>query len=107
MVQWLQKHTKEELLKLFIESRVPGAPVYTIDEIVEHPHLKLREHFVEVDHPQTGPLKYPGAAIKLAQTPGRIGHRAPFLGEHNEEVYCGMLGYSREELTAFRRAGII
>jgi hypothetical protein len=40
---------------------------------------------VEIDHPYTGPLKYPGAQFKMSETPYRAG-RAPLLGEHTDSV---------------------
>jgi CoA:oxalate CoA-transferase len=62
---------------------------------------------VEKDHAKTGVLKYPGAPYKLSQSPWQLKRAAPLLGEHNEEIYCGRLGYPREELARLRRGGII
>jgi CoA:oxalate CoA-transferase len=107
LAPWLMSHTKEEIYSLCREKRIPFAPVKNIKEVVNDPHLKVREYFVEVEHPATGPLKYPGAPYKLSQTPWKVDKPAPLLGEHNEEVYCQRLGYPREELSKLRRGGVI
>jgi crotonobetainyl-CoA:carnitine CoA-transferase CaiB-like acyl-CoA transferase len=107
LAPWLMSHTKEEIYSLCREKRIPFAPVKNIKEVVNDPHLKVREYFVEVEHPATGSLKYPGAPYKLSETPWKVDKPAPLLGEHNEEVYCQRLGYSREELSKLRRGGII
>ena len=107
LAPWLMSHTKEEIYSLCRERRIPFAPVKNIKEVVNDPHLEVREYFVEVEHPATGPLKYPGAPYKLSQTPWKVDNPAPLLGEHNEEVYCQRLGYSREELSQLRRGGVI
>ncbi|MGB2855298.1 MAG: CoA transferase, partial [Dehalococcoidia bacterium] len=71
------------------------------------PHLSERGFFATTDRDDTGTLKYPGAPYKFSKTPWALNRPAPLLGEHNEEIYCGRLGYSREDLVALRRAGVI
>jgi formyl-CoA transferase len=44
--------------------------------------------------------------VRLTATPP-VARRAPLLGEHNEEILCERLGYSREELAKLRAAGVI
>jgi formyl-CoA transferase len=60
-----------------------------------------------VDHPLHGALKSYGVGPKFSRTPAKIRHAAPQLGQHNEEVYAGALGYSKEKIAQLRAAGII
>lgn len=105
--EWLNAHTKEEIFALARQHRVPLAPVKTVEELVNDAHLKERQYFVDVDHPRTGVLTYPGAPYKLSLTPWSIRRPAPMLGQHNEDIICGKLGYSKEDLADLRRAGVI
>ena len=82
-------------------------PVHSAKEIVNSEQLAAREFFVEVEHREAGKVKYPGAPYKLSATPWGVNRPAPLLGEHNEEVYCGMLGYSKQDLVKLRQAGTI
>jgi len=104
---WLMDHTKEEIFELCREHQIPFAPVYDIGEVANHPHLKQREFFVEIDHPEAGTLKYPGPPFRYSDMSFQTKCPAPLLGEHNAEVYCGRLGYSKEDLVLFRRGNII
>lgn len=106
LAPWLQARTREEVFAQCREREIPCGPVRTVGEILEDPHLASRGYFVEVDHPDAGRLKYPGPLCRPSETPARIA-RAPRLGEHNEEVFCGRLGVAREELPVLRRAGVI
>lgn len=103
---WLMQYTKEEIFAMCRERRIPFAPVYTIDEVVNHVHLKEYGYFVDITHPKTGPLKYPGAPFRFSETPMRSS-RAPLLGEHNHEVYCNQLGLSKEDLVRLTQAGVV
>ncbi|MBI2906280.1 MAG: CoA transferase [Chloroflexi bacterium] len=107
LAPWLMAHTKAEIFEMCLKERVPLAPVNTIAEEVDNPHLKDREFWVEVKRDDTGPVTYAGAPYKFSVTPWGISRPAPRLGEHNEEVYCGRLGYSKEDLVQLRRAGVI
>ena len=104
---WFLERTKEEIFRLCLEHKVPCAPVRTIEEVVNDPHLEARGYFVDIDHPVAGKMAHPGLPFHLSRTPGEIGGPAPLLGQDNEEVYCGRLGFSQEELGRLRMAGII
>ena len=95
---WLLEHTKEEILQLHQANRALSTPVYDMKELLEHPHLAERRFFVEMTHPVAGAWKVPGAPYKLSKTPWRLAHPAPLLGQHNDEVLCKRLGYSKAEV---------
>jgi crotonobetainyl-CoA:carnitine CoA-transferase CaiB-like acyl-CoA transferase len=107
MTTWTMEYTAAEIEKLSIEFDVPIAPVRDVKQLVEDEQLAYRNYFVTIDHPAAGTLTYPGAPYKLSATPLKVKRRAPLLGEHNEEVYCRMLGYSKQELVKLRQGGII
>ena len=104
---WFMERTKEEIFSLCMEHKVPCAPVRTIQEVVEDPHLNHRGFFVDVDHPTAGKLTHPGSPFRLSRTPAEIGGPAPLLGQHNADIYGGRLGLSREEMGRLRMAGVI
>jgi crotonobetainyl-CoA:carnitine CoA-transferase CaiB-like acyl-CoA transferase len=106
LTPWLLEHGKEEFYHFGQARGQLHGYVASPEDLLRSEQLLERGFFVEVDHPIAGTLTYPGAPYKLSQTPWRSG-RAPLLGEHNEEVYCGRLGLSREELTLLRRTGVI
>lgn len=104
---WLADHTREELFETFLEARIASAPVNSPEDLLKYPHLKERQYFTEIDHPETGKVAYPGAPFKMTETPCQARHPAPLLGQHNEEIYCKLLGYSREDLVKLRESGVI
>jgi len=106
ILPWLKERTKSELFHTCSEWRVPCAPVSGPEELLNDPHYQARGFWVEVDHPETGKLTYPGAPFKMSETPWQVG-RAPLLGEHNEEIYCRRLGYSKHDLVVLRETGVI
>ncbi len=106
VMPWFKERTKDELFHACSEFRVPCAPVTGPEDLLNDRHFKEREFWVEVDHPQTGKLTYPGAPFKMSETPWQVS-RAPLLGEHNEEIYCQRLGYTKEDLVRLRQSEVI
>ncbi len=104
---WLMKHGAEEIFSSGQEWRIPFALVLGIEELREDPQYKARGFFPEVDHPVAGRFAYPGAPFRMSETPWQMVRPAPLLGEHNEEVYVGKLGFSREDLARLGRNGAI
>ncbi|MGQ9573328.1 MAG: CaiB/BaiF CoA transferase family protein [Dehalococcoidia bacterium] len=105
--EWMSHHPKEELYHECQRFGVPAGPVLTSAEVVNWQQTRERGFFASLDHPQAGRLEYPTAAYRMSETPWRGERAAPLLGEHNEQIYCGRLGYSPKELTRMAAAGII
>ncbi|GHH96774.1 CaiB/BaiF CoA transferase family protein [Neobacillus kokaensis] len=105
--KWLMEHTREEIIQLGTEWRIPVNPVPTFEEMLSFPQYKEREFFVEVDHPVMGRVAQPGAPYRMSETPWKINSPAPLLGEHNSNVYNGLMGYSEAELKSMAADGVI
>ena len=106
MQPWLAAHTKLEIYQRGQEQRLLAGYTCTVEDLLESPQFHDREYFVDIDHPFTGTIKYPGAPFKMSETPWQA-RRAPLLGEHNDEVYCGLLNFSKQELVMLRTLGVI
>lgn len=104
---WLQQHPKAEALAIAQRHRLVGGMVNTIADLFTDPHFLERDPWDTVDHPHTGPVRYPGRPFIMSETPRRPARRAPLLGEHTEEVLCGELGYREEDLPRLREQGVI
>ena len=105
--EWTEKRCVEEIWKAFIDADIPCSPIPDIKTLCEDPHLKSREMVIEVDQVVSGRTKVPGSVFKLSETPGEPRLPAPFLGEHNLEIYGSMLGYGEEKLNELAEKGII
>jgi crotonobetainyl-CoA:carnitine CoA-transferase CaiB-like acyl-CoA transferase len=104
---WTKNQRKEDIYHAVQARHTACGPVNTMDEVLASPQLAARGFFTQVDHPDTGPLTYPGAPCELSRTPFLVARPAPRLGEHNEEVFCGRLGVSREDLVRLRACGAV
>jgi len=82
------------------------APASTIEDVVHDTHLEAREYFTEIEHPELGTLKYPGAPYKFHETAVGPKNPAHLVGQHNKEVYSE-LGISESELAELAKAGVI
>lgn len=109
--EWTSQHTLDEVMRVMVKAGVPAGPIYDATDIARDPHYEARgmlESFdLEVELGQRRRVRFPGIVPKLSETPGRIRWLGPALGEHNEEVYCGLLGLSKEELEELQRAGVV
>jgi formyl-CoA transferase len=54
-----------------------------------------------------GKLKIPGVVPKMSETPGGTDWLGPKLGEHNEEILCGLLGISPERIEDLKKKGLV
>ncbi|MBI2830787.1 MAG: CoA transferase [Chloroflexi bacterium] len=101
-------HTKEELFQYALKNDLTVFPMCSLKEVMENEQLESRNYWVKVEHPELGDkLTYPGAPFISTETPWRIKGRAPLIGEHNEEIYCGEMGLPKEELNALKRDRVI
>ena len=104
---WCRTRTLEEIERTLVAAQVPMSGVYSVDQIVEDPQVRARGSIVTVDDPVLGPVRQQGPVPRLDRTPMHIARGAPRLGEHNEEVYLGLLGMERPEYEGLQRDGTI
>ena len=104
---WSKKFSADELLALLEENAVPAGRIYRAPEMLKDEHFVARESIVDVEHPKYENLKMQNVFPRLSATPGRIKWAGPGLGEHNGEIYRGLLGYDVSDLERLQRDGII
>ena len=105
--RWTSRRSRAEAVRALASAGVPAAPVNNVAEMVADPQVQARQMFVELDHPVHGQLTTTGTPLKLSETPGRIRWLAPSPGEHNEEIFVGLLGHSRDELARWQAEGVV
>ncbi|MFC1822148.1 CaiB/BaiF CoA transferase family protein [Thermodesulfobacteriota bacterium] len=107
-VKFFQSKTKAVLLKEALKREIMIQPVSTPKDIMEHPQLKARGYWQNLEHDDLGiTLSYPTRFCMLSATPCKQYRRAPNIGEHNTEIYQEELGYSAMELTTLKQAGVL
>jgi crotonobetainyl-CoA:carnitine CoA-transferase CaiB-like acyl-CoA transferase len=105
---WVGSFDSEPLLARLDAAEVPCSRVNSVKDLFADPHMKARENLVSVTGPDGAPVWMPGVVPKLSETPGRIDSAGPARpGEHNEEIYCGRLGLSRDDLAALADKGVV
>jgi crotonobetainyl-CoA:carnitine CoA-transferase CaiB-like acyl-CoA transferase len=104
--EWMRDQPKEALYHRAQEAGMAWGYICDAEDLITSPQYVHREYFVEIDHPVAGPLTYPGMPLRWSGEVSPL-QRAPLLGEHNTEIYCGQLGWTRERLVAKRAAGTV
>jgi formyl-CoA transferase len=104
---WTAGQPADALLALLEKHGVPAGRIYRAKDMLADPHFAARESIVRVPHPQFGELAMQNVFPRLSETPGRVRHAGPELGEHNDDVYRGLLKLSDEELEGLRADGVV
>jgi succinyl-CoA:(S)-malate CoA-transferase subunit B len=104
---WTSRHDRAELLRLCEEAQVPCGPIYSIDEIFEDPQYQARGNILKMQDERVGELPIPNLVPRLSDTPGSVNWLGPRLGEHNDEVFKGLLGLTDADLRRLAAEGVI
>ena len=105
--RWTIEHTKEEIFKKGQALSCPVSPCQSAEDLFKSEQLAAREFFVELEHPELGPIKFPTSPYRFSESPWLFKQWAPLLGESNEAVYCGRLGYTKKQLEKLKHDGVI
>lgn len=98
---------RDVLLERADELGAPICAVNNIADIFEDDHYDARSNIVKVDDEELGSVRMQNVATTLTSTPGAITHAGPRLGQHNAEVYRGLLGLDREHVQRLRDKHVI
>jgi formyl-CoA transferase len=104
ITKFAEKYTKREFMAILNPLDVPCGPIMSTQDLAADEHVKGRDMWVELDHPQRGKWYNVGMPIKLSASPAVI-RRSPTLGEHTDEVLKEVLGYDNTRIAALRQAG--
>lgn len=104
---WTRQFTSLEVLAKCEEHGVPAGNIYRAPEMLADPHFAAREAIIEMPHPKYDNFKMQNVAPKLSETPGHVDWVGPELGQHNEEIYGGLLGMDSRQRADLEERGII
>jgi len=106
LAQWCLSLPSAQVLQILEDNRVPGGPIYSVEDMFEDEHFRARGMFeqVEIDGK---PLEIPAILPKLSGTPGKTLWPGGAVGSHNDEVLGGILGLSAEDMVGLASSGVI
>lgn len=104
---WLKDYNRDDALKLLEDMHIPVAPVLSVPEAMAHPHLIEREVVRTIHDRGYGDLKIPGIPLRFSEFPAPLDLQAPYLGEHNREVFGKYLGLASADIDALEAQGVL
>ena len=104
ITKFATNHTKRDFMALLNPIDVPCGPIMSTTDLANDEHIRGREMYVELEDEKRGKWWNVGMPIKLSASPAKI-ERAPFLGEHNDDVLKNVLGYDETKVSAMKEAG--
>jgi crotonobetainyl-CoA:carnitine CoA-transferase CaiB-like acyl-CoA transferase len=107
VAEWARTRTAAEAVDSLRAHQIPAEQVLTVERMYDLPQLDARNFYQEVEHPVTGPHRYPGWPFTVTPGPRRH-HRLPppTLGQHNAEILHG-LGLTDDEIDELRASRVI
>jgi benzylsuccinate CoA-transferase BbsF subunit len=104
---WTRGFPHIELANRLQSAGVPAGPVLDSVEIHQDRHLWEWGYWWQLDHPTSGRRVIPGIPAKLSEVPQLNYNPPPDLGQHNFEVFNGILGLTKEEIAALMETRVI
>lgn len=104
---WTSTLDSDDLLGRLHEGGVPAGRIFRAKDMFADPHFAARDAIVRLTHPELGEFAMHNVFPRLSETPGSVRHVGPTLGEHNKEIYQGMLGIDDATMSSLHSAGVI
>ena len=105
--EWTKAQTAWDAAELLQANGVAAFPVLDAEGRLFNPHFQERGLYSEIEHPALGAEPVFNLMWQLSRTPPRIQRHAPLLGEHNSEVFCGLLGMQEAEVSRLQEEQVI
>jgi len=103
----MRTRAKHEWLSALEAADVPCGPINNMKEVFEDPQVRHRKLRVDMPHAAGGIAPVVASPMRLSETPVEYRLAPPLLGQHNDDIYRGLLGKSGAELARLAKAGIV
>jgi benzylsuccinate CoA-transferase BbsF subunit len=108
ITDWTSSRRADEVAKMLQAAGIAAAVVADNKYLAEEDaHLKARDYFVYLNHPEVGARQHAGMPWKMSRTECNVRSAAPTMGEHNDEVLRGLLGYNEDQIAELRASGAL
>ena len=104
---WIGERSFDNVIRAFEEAGAAVAPIYDIAQVCDDPQYQALQSITTVEDATLGPIRMQNLMFRMSETPGRVRHPGPRLGQHTDDVLREVLGLSDERLRALHAAGVI
>jgi crotonobetainyl-CoA:carnitine CoA-transferase CaiB-like acyl-CoA transferase len=108
VAEWVASQTAEEIEAVCQKIPIPCGICLDHTEVAEDPQVKALEMLTKLPAPDgSGDVLVANIPLRMSETPLKIERSFPGVGQHNEEVFGNLLGYSREDLARLKEEGVV
>ena len=109
IADWCATVIADEAIELLDGENIPASKIYTAADIIADEQYQARKMVTTVADPQHGDLLHPGVVpvVEGLDRDAQIRWPGPSVGQHNENVYCGLLGWPDTKVADLKARGII
>ena len=104
--KWTSKRTPHQVMSILQNAGVPAGAVQDGAQIFGDPQLRDRGFITTVEHPDTGPIEYPGSYVRLSEIQSRLSWHQN-MGADNQYVFRKLLDMQDHEIKELEKAGIL
>ena len=98
ILEWTRQRSAGDVANLLQDTGIASGPVMDVMALMVDPHFRERGNVIEMDHTEVGPREVAGLPIRFSDIPRPAYYTAPLLGQHNNDVFCGLLGHDSGEI---------
>jgi crotonobetainyl-CoA:carnitine CoA-transferase CaiB-like acyl-CoA transferase len=100
------QRTTDELMQMCRRLDIPATPIYGMQDLPQHPHLKAVGLFQMTDHPTEGRMRYVRPPTVFSATPASVRYQAPILGQDTVSI-LNEAGFSEGEISHLLSQGVV
>lgn len=103
----LTRQPRDHWIAVLREAGIPCGGVRDVAEVCASPQLAARGMVQRLEHPAAGPVTQLGCPVSLSESPAALRLPPPMLGQHTDEVLCGLVGLTADEVQRLRTEGVV
>ena len=107
LATWTRERAAGEITELLQANGVAAIPVMGAEDRLFNPHFQERGLYSDIEHPSLGAEPIYNIMWNLNKTPPSILRHAPLLGEHNQQIFGGLLGMEKEEIARLEEGQVL